>query len=122
MGNIESSEASGKTISISCDSLIHIDSARYGSNCNGGGSDQTENLRKECDNKQSCFYKIDHNVIGDPAPQCPKQYDFVYSCQSESESEENMNTMNENHQQSMNKMNEMHQNQMNSIKEYHEEK
>merc|ERR1712228_618443 len=78
---IISAEASGKTIEIICDSRIHIESAIYGSNCNGDGSDQTQKLRQACDNKRSCLYKIDDHIIGDPAPGCAKAYNYKYSCQ-----------------------------------------
>ena len=73
-------EASGKQIQINCDSPISIKSARYGPNCAGGGSDQTQNLQQACDNKQSCSYTIDHNKIGDPAHGCPKTFQYSYAC------------------------------------------
>merc|ERR1712045_1022473 len=58
---------------------IVVKSALYGTNC-GPGNDQTSNLAADCNSKQQCDYNIDHNLIGDPYPGCPKTYTVEYQC------------------------------------------
>jgi len=59
---------------------IHITYAHYGRNC--GGSRQTHNLGAACNNRRSCYYKVDHNRIGDPAGGCAKDYPYSWCCMS----------------------------------------
>ena len=66
------------------DNAIQIKSATYGyNNCGSNGSNQTSNLSAACNDKSSCSYSIDHTRIGDPAPECPKQYNYTWCCNSE---------------------------------------
>ena len=60
---------------------IRVLKASYGRNCNFSNDDnQTDNLRKFCDGLTGCFYRIDKNIIGDPANGCQKHYDVLYMC------------------------------------------
>ena len=61
---------------------IKIISAKYGSNC--AGSDQTSNLQRVCDNHETCKYRIDANVIGDPCGGVSKIYKVSYKCSDDS--------------------------------------
>ena len=84
------SEASGKTLRMSCHHApapqargIQITSASYGfHNCGRRGSHQKSNLAAACNGKSSCSYRINHNSIGDPAGGCPKQYHYAWCCGS----------------------------------------
>jgi uncharacterized coiled-coil protein SlyX len=75
-------EATKKTLSINCgDAQITIVSAMYGRNCNvDRNSDETAHLGAACNGETTCEYFVDHDVIGDPAGGCPKEYDYVYTC------------------------------------------
>ena len=63
---------------------IQILSAKYGSNCGSVVSDQTSNLQRVCDTKQTCRYRIDHTVIGEPCPGVKKTYKVSYKCSDNS--------------------------------------
>ena len=78
-----SSEASGKTFNIDCGSLkIDISSATHGGNCGTPTNNVKGYLVAACESRSSCSYKVDHNIIGDPAYGCRKTFVYAYSCKS----------------------------------------
>jgi len=40
----------------------------------------TPHIRRACDGRQSCDYKIDHNELLDPAYMCAKEYEVEFDC------------------------------------------
>lgn len=76
------SEASGKVAALSCSAGygVTVDSAIYGGNCNTPGN-VTSQVASACNGKTDCSYKVDHTVIGDPAPGCPKDFTVNFQCQ-----------------------------------------
>lgn len=63
------------------DSRIRVTDATYGFNgCKDRGSIQTATLRRACNGKTSCPYKVDHRAIGDPARGCKKHYNYQWTC------------------------------------------
>ena len=58
---------------------IQVRSAVYGANC-GSSGDVTGALAAVCDGRFQCSYPIDHQVIGDPAPGCVKDFRVRWSC------------------------------------------
>jgi hypothetical protein len=75
-------EAEGKDITLTCATYgMTIIKAQYGSSC-GVAEWGTDDLRKACNGRTSCLYRIDSLVIGDPAPGCSKDYVVTYQCTS----------------------------------------
>ncbi|WP_137885296.1 hypothetical protein [Pseudomonas sp. 2FE] len=58
---------------------IVVISAVYGGNC-GSPSGVTQQLADACEGKQRCDYLVDHQVIGDPAFGCRKDYVYRWQC------------------------------------------
>ncbi len=58
---------------------IQAEMATYGTNCNSY-HDYAWHVNKVCGRKQSCEYKIDHKVIGDPAYGCAKSFFLKWRC------------------------------------------
>ncbi len=52
----------------------------YGMNCRATKPDVTAHLAAACNGKSACTYTVDHNVIGDTAPGCAKDYVVDYVC------------------------------------------
>ena len=79
-----SKEASGKSFTMQCDTDKYIDvlEGTYGLNCLNADAknNKIQHLKDSCNGKQSCTYKVDHGVIGDPAVGCQKEYDYKYEC------------------------------------------
>ena len=67
---------------------IFVSEASYGMNCyNTPGSrvvqgNATLDMRAACDNKTRCEYLIDPRSLGDPAPNCSKEFFASWSCGS----------------------------------------
>eukprot|EP00483_Globobulimina_turgida_P008184 UN08200 len=82
-GNV-GEEASGKSLNINCDddsaSHISILTATYGGNCGASTDNQRSNLQQACNGGRYCNYGVDHNIIGDPAGGCAKNYAYGYVC------------------------------------------
>lgn len=61
---------------------INVERVHYGDNCgthvNNGSS--LSHAKSSCDKKSTCSYRIDHNIIGDPAGGCSKTYNLSYNC------------------------------------------
>lgn len=59
---------------------ISVVSGTYGGNCGQATGNKTDALARTCNGRASCDYRVDHTVIGDPAPGCAKTYVAVWSC------------------------------------------
>ena len=59
---------------------IKVIAATYGSNCGAPYGNVTNHLAEICDGRVTCEYIIDFRVLGDPAPNCPKDYYAEWEC------------------------------------------
>ena len=59
---------------------IKVIAATYGRNCGAPYGNVTNHLAEICDGKATCEYLIDFRVIGDPAPNCAKDYFAEWEC------------------------------------------
>ncbi len=59
---------------------IQIMGATYGFNCGAPGGNETGALSSACDGLGACDYRVDYRIIGDPAPNCAKNYTAYYTC------------------------------------------
>src|SRR5262249_8139209 len=59
---------------------IRVVAAPYGANCAATRGNATSRLAKVCDEKDSCFYKVDVSVLGDPARNCAKDFVVEWTC------------------------------------------
>eukprot|EP01083_Nonionella_stella_P040738 110448_1 len=77
-------EASGKHLVLNCGiACIDVLSASYGTNCDATLTNNALlNLKNACNNKTICKYEIDTTVLGDPFPNCAKEYVCKYQCVS----------------------------------------
>ncbi len=80
-------EAHGQTVSVSCGGrgrssrAIEVLSASYGENCRGRNSNNAiGSVAKQCDGKAQCTYRVDLQVLGDPASGCTKDFSVRYRC------------------------------------------
>jgi len=64
---------------------ISVKNVEYGANCDVAGTTEKwmNHIKSACDGKINCDYKIDHNVIGDPAKGCSKDYTAYFRCGNE---------------------------------------
>jgi M6 family metalloprotease-like protein len=60
--------------------VIQAVEATYGANCGAPPGNVTAPLAKACGGRGSCGYKIDHRLIGDPKPHCPKELKVSWRC------------------------------------------
>ena len=58
--------------------------ATYGANCPKADRQKmaavAPNIAKACNGKQTCDYKVDVAVLGDPAPGCAKEATVTFAC------------------------------------------
>ncbi len=84
-------EASGKVIKLECGrvrvprgpprkGLISVTAGTYGLGCGALRGNVTQHLANTCDGQESCRYRVDHHVIGDPVPNCAKEYIAEWKC------------------------------------------
>jgi hypothetical protein len=59
---------------------IKVVAATYGGNCGASYGNVTNHLAEICDGKATCEYIIDFRIIGDPAPNCRKDYVVEWQC------------------------------------------
>ena len=62
---------------------ITVVAGSYGMNCGAGYGNKTDHLAKACNNRTSCEYVIDYQVIGDPVSGCVKDYVAEWRCGSD---------------------------------------
>jgi len=70
---------------IEPENRIRVSSATYGKSCDAVNGNVTEPLSASCNGRDKCHYRIDVNLLGDPAPQCGKDFEAVWTCGSNSE-------------------------------------
>jgi hypothetical protein len=68
--------------SVDGGSGIVVVSATYGGSCGASQRNQTRNLGLTCNGKRRCDYVIDYQIIGDPTPNCLKDYVAEWRCGS----------------------------------------
>jgi hypothetical protein len=59
---------------------IRVIAATYGRDCGVPYGNVTNHLAEICDGRARCEYIIDFRVIGDPAPNCAKDYFAQWAC------------------------------------------
>jgi hypothetical protein len=62
---------------------ISIVSATYGGNCGAPSGNATQSVAAACGGKADCGYTVDVARLGDPAPNCGKDFAVAYSCASD---------------------------------------
>ena len=67
------------TASLAAD--INVLTAWYGQTCGAAHANVTSHVKWRCDGKSRCQYQVDVNTLGDPAPNCPKNFIVLYGCQ-----------------------------------------
>jgi peptidoglycan/LPS O-acetylase OafA/YrhL len=58
-------------------------SATYGSNCGARVGNATQSVAAACNSRSNCSYSVSVERLGDPAPDCGKDFVVLYSCLSE---------------------------------------
>lgn len=76
---IAPSKSSYTKISLDAGS-IRVLSGTYGLNCGAVYGNQTTVLSNYCNEQFTCNYLIDYLIIGDPAPNCSKDYSAKWQC------------------------------------------
>lgn len=66
---------------------IKVIAATYGRNCGTPYGNVTHHLAQVCDEREFCEYVLDHRIIGDPAPGCPKDFFAEWQCGRHPETE-----------------------------------
>jgi len=64
---------------------IKVIGATYGRNCGAPYGNVTNNLAEVCDGRATCEYVIDFRVLGDPTPNCLKDYYAEWQCGNDRE-------------------------------------
>jgi hypothetical protein len=59
---------------------INVIAGTYGGNCGQPRGNVTADLAAACNGRATCAYTVDHNVIGDPAYGCAKDYVAEWAC------------------------------------------
>jgi hypothetical protein len=62
---------------------IHVLSATYGANCGASPGNVTNDVQTSCEGGRKCTYTVDVERLGDPAPECAKDFIVTYSCASD---------------------------------------
>jgi hypothetical protein len=65
-------------------SEIVVRSATYGENCGGGAGNVTEKVQIACGGRETCDYVVDVAKLGDPGPNCGKDFSVQYVCNTSS--------------------------------------
>ena len=64
---------------------IIVSEATYGGNCKAPRNNALEALAKACNGRGDCEYVVDHNLLGDPAFGCPKDFAARWRCSDHGE-------------------------------------
>jgi hypothetical protein len=62
---------------------LRIVQATYGKNCQAPTGNATVSLARACDGKTQCTYRVDVQVLGDPAGGCAKNFEAIWRCPGE---------------------------------------
>ncbi|MGF1501254.1 MAG: hypothetical protein ACFBSD_05520 [Paracoccaceae bacterium] len=75
-------EASGQRVYLRCrgNGAISVGNATYGANCDARYGNVTWKLREACNGRNRCEFLVDVRGLGDPAPNCPKNFVVDYNC------------------------------------------
>lgn len=72
----------GKSFVIDCGSkIIQIQHAIFGFHCGVSQNNRLLNVRGVCQGKTKCTYGPIGIITWDPAPNCPKSFEYTYACQ-----------------------------------------
>ena len=61
-------------------STILVVSATYGENVKAPAGNATDKLRRACNGREACEYRVDVNILGDPAGGVGKNFMVEYEC------------------------------------------
>ena len=61
---------------------VRVLSATYGGNCGAAAGNASAGIRRECNGKSSCSYRVNVMIIGEPAAGCSKDFTVKYECVS----------------------------------------
>ena len=78
-------EALGKQLTLDCELVptrgIWVKTATYGGNCaNVAPGNASDAVRRACNGKMKCNFKVDVGRLGDPANGCAKDFVALYQC------------------------------------------
>lgn len=59
---------------------IRIVNATYGGSCGVPAGNAIRDMAARCNGKASCTYTVSYRVLGDPAPNCKKDFRAKFSC------------------------------------------
>jgi hypothetical protein len=59
---------------------ISVLAAFYGQSCGAAHANVTAQVKAKCDNQTNCQYRVDVGSLGDPAPNCPKNFVVLFGC------------------------------------------
>jgi hypothetical protein len=65
--------------------VITVVAGTYGGNCGAPHGNVTAQLAKPCDDRASCDYTVDYQVLGDPKEHCGKDYVAEWTCGQDDE-------------------------------------
>ena len=68
------------TLPITAAAQIKITSATYGSNCGAVRDNAKQLIEAACNGQVTCTYRVEHQVLGDPAPGCAKTFVAEWTC------------------------------------------
>jgi hypothetical protein len=66
-------------------SEVNVQTAWYGQSCGTAHGNVTAHVKSRCDGRASCDYRIDAMVLGDPAPNCAKNFVVLYACRGQAQ-------------------------------------
>ena len=59
---------------------ITVLTALYGQSCGAAHANVTAQVKLRCDRQASCQYRVEVGTLGDPAPNCPKNFVVLFGC------------------------------------------
>lgn len=62
---------------------VKVLSGWYGASCNTPPGNVTKLVRSVCDGQMNCNYRVDVTDLGDPAPNCKKNFIVLFQCQGD---------------------------------------
>ena len=82
-GTYTSAEYDGPSSGYCHSSTIQVISGSYGSNCRAAWGNATWSLAPACNAQTACSYLVSYRVLGDPAPNCAKDFWAQWTCGSD---------------------------------------
>ena len=62
---------------------VNVQTAWYGQSCGAQHGNVTAHVKSRCDGRASCDYRVDALTLGDPAPNCAKNFVVLYACRGQ---------------------------------------